>query len=212
MLLTEVSRASTSDSVATKLRICSDFAVPAPGKPDAGPRGGSVPASAGPVAEGLDELVRAHAPYVAGLAYRLLGRDSEVDDVVQDVFVALFRFHRAVREPAALRGWLATTTVRLAQRRLRARGSLMRRWLRLDSSEAGHVPALGAGSEEHLALGRIHRALSGVAPQARVAWILRYVEQEQLDEVARMIGCSLTTTKRRIEAAQLAVKQALGDG
>lgn len=199
-----------SPPVATKLRICSDSRVPASEKPDPRPLSGSGHATA-PVAEDLDELVRAHAPYVARLAYRLLGRDAEVDDVVQDVFVSLFRFRSAVRDPGALRGWLATTTVRLAQRRLRARSSALRRWLGLEEREPAEVTAAGAGAEEHLELGRIHRALTSVPPQARVAWILRYVEQEQTNDVAKLIGCSLTTTKRRIEAAQIAVKRALGN-
>lgn len=160
----------------------------------------------------IDELVREHSEYVAGLAYRLLGRDSEVDDVVQDVFVALLRFHDSVREPNALRAWLGTTTVRLAQRRLRARSFRLRSLLGLDQPEPNVLYTRGAGAEEHLALARVHRALDGVAAGARIAWVLRYVEQERMEDVARLCGCSLTTAKRRVEAAQVAVKRALGDG
>lgn len=149
---------------------------------------------------------------MAGLAYRLLGRDSEVDDVVQDVFVALLRFHGSVRDANALRGWLATTTVRLSLRRLRARKLRLKAWLGLDEIEPASVPSPGATPEEHVALTRVHRALDGVSASARVAWLLRYVEQETMEEVARLVGCSLTTAKRRVGAAQLAVRQALGDG
>ena len=161
-------------------------------------------------ADKLDELVRAHAQYVAGLAYRLLGRDAEVDDVVQDVFVALLRFHGSIRDPKALRAWLGTTTVHFSQRRLRARR--WRSWLKLDEPEPSSVATSGASAEEHLALARVHRALSGVSVTARVAWVLRYVEQERMEEVARLVGCSLTTAKRRVEAAQVAIRRALDDG
>lgn len=163
-------------------------------------------------ADSVDELVRLHSPYVAGLAYRLLGRDAEVDDVVQEVFVALLRFHASVRDPGALRGWLATTTARLCQRRMRSLASLVRRWYSSEDDEAGMALAPGASAEDHLALARVHRALASVAPSARVAWILRYVEQEQMADVARIVGCSLTTAKRRVEVAQIAVKRALRDG
>lgn len=163
-------------------------------------------------ADKVDELVRLHSPYVAGLAYRLLGRDAEVDDVVQEVFVALLRFHDSVRDPGALRGWLATTTARLCQRRMRSIVSRVRQWYSADDDEADLTLAPGASAEDHLALARVHRALAGVAPSARVAWILRYVEQERMEDVARIVGCSLTTAKRRVEAAQVAAKRALGDG
>lgn len=160
----------------------------------------------------VDELVRFHSPYVAGLAYRLLGRDSEVDDVVQEVFVALLRFHDSVRDAEALRGWLATTTTRLCQRRMRSLAWRIRRWHRADEKEAEDASAPGASAEDRLALARVHRALAGVPPTARVAWILRYVEQERMEDVARIVGCSLTTAKRRVEAAQIAAKRALGHG
>lgn len=160
--------------------------------------------------ERLDELVRLHSPYVAGLAYRLLGRDADVDDVVQEVFVALLRFHGSVRDPGALRGWLATTTARLCQRRMRSLSFRFRRWYGAEDDEVGDMRAPGASAEDHVALTRVHRALAGVSPSARVAWILRYVEQERMEDVARIIGCSLTTAKRRVETAQVAAKRALG--
>ena len=161
-------------------------------------------------ADQLDELVRLHSPYVAGLAYRLLGRDSDVDDIVQEVFVALLRFHHSVRDPDALRGWLATTTTRLSHRRMRSIAFRVRSWFSPDD-EVSDALASGASADDHLALAQVHRALARVAPSARVAWILRYVEQERMEDVARITGCSLSTAKRRVEVAQTAVKRALGD-
>ena len=158
--------------------------------------------------ERIDDLVRAHSPYVAGLAYRLLGRDADVDDIVQDVFVALLRSRTQIRELNALRGWLATTTVRRCRKRLRARA--LREFFGFDELAGMESTARGATQDEHLALRRIHRALAGVSAGARVVWLLRYVEQERLEDVARLAGCSLTTAKRRIETAQHAVKKALG--
>ena len=210
---------STAVAVATPPSVCSTPEVRAPESPSPsgqhGSSGREPTGSSGQdavVGSELDELVRAHSPYVAGLAYRLLGRDSDVDDVVQDVFVALLRFHGSVREAKALRGWLATTTVRLSVRRIRARKLRLKSWLGLDEPEPASVLSPGATAEEHVSLTRVHRALDGVSTSARVAWLLRYVEQETMEEVARLVGCSLTTAKRRVGAAQLAVRRALGDG
>src|SRR3954447_14241879 len=66
-------------------------------------------------------IFRRYSPYVAAIALRLLGRDDDVDDVVQDVFLASLRGLTALRDPAAIRGWLATVTVRTTRRRLRMR-------------------------------------------------------------------------------------------
>src|SRR3954468_6705852 len=73
----------------------------------------------------LERVFRAHARYVSFIALRVLGRDQEVDDVVQDVFLSAVRRLRYLREPAALKAWLGTAAVRVARRKLRAR------WLQL---------------------------------------------------------------------------------
>src|SRR5690349_13223704 len=46
----------------------------------------------------LDGLFRRYAPYVAAIAHRLLGRDEDVDDTIQEVFVAAVRGVHAVRD------------------------------------------------------------------------------------------------------------------
>ena len=59
----------------------------------AGPQSGPPPEPA----LDLDGLFRRYAPYVAAIAHRLLGRDEEVDDTIQEVFVAAVRGVHAVR-------------------------------------------------------------------------------------------------------------------
>src|SRR2546428_2424037 len=69
----------------------------------------------------LDALFRSYSRYVASIALRLLGRDDEIDDIVQEVFVVAMHGLRKLREPNAIRGWLATVAVRIARRKLRRR-------------------------------------------------------------------------------------------
>src|SRR5258708_7808562 len=69
----------------------------------------------------FDDVFRRFSPYVARVALRLLGNDSEVDDLVQDVFLEAHRGLSRLREAGALGGWLARICVRRATRRLRRR-------------------------------------------------------------------------------------------
>jgi RNA polymerase sigma-70 factor (ECF subfamily) len=50
-----------------------------------------------------------------------------------------------------------------------------------------------------------------VPPRDRIAWTLRYIEGQQLEEVAGICGCSLATAKRRISAAQERIERAFAD-
>src|SRR5215471_7175759 len=73
----------------------------------------------------FDAVFRRFAPYVARVGTRLLGTDGEIDDLVQEVFIEAHRGLAGVRDPRALRGWLARIAVRRATRRLRRRRLLV---------------------------------------------------------------------------------------
>jgi len=167
-------------------------------------RPGSPPIARAPV----ELLFRRYSPYVATIAMRLLGRDEEIDDVVQDVFLAAFRGLGALTDPNATKGWLATVTVRTVRRRLRARR--LRGLLRLETTRGYEdVAAPGASPEERALLARVYRVLDGVPANHRIAWTLRHVEGESLENVAEMCGCSLATAKRWITSTHAVVEKAV---
>lgn len=150
-------------------------------------------------------LFERFAPYVARIALRLIGREAEVDDLVQEVFLAAFKQRHQVREPAAFRGWLATVTVRKARRHL-----ARRRWksfVGLDT--AGYAPELrdtSVSPEQRALLARVYEVLDRIPVDHRVAWTLRHVEGERLERVAERCGCSLATAKRRIASAHARIR------
>jgi RNA polymerase sigma-70 factor (ECF subfamily) len=148
----------------------------------------------------LENVFRAYSRYVAVIALRLLGSDDEVDDVVQEVFVAAIRGLRGLREPAAVRGWLATVAVRIARRRLRRRR--LRAFVGLDAAPDYTQLAVAAGQDKALMIARAYRVLDQLPVDERIAWMLRHVEGEALESVAALCGCSLATAKRRIARAQ----------
>jgi RNA polymerase sigma-70 factor (ECF subfamily) len=175
---------------------------PAPAPPAAGAP------DAGAVDPGdLDAVFRRYAPYVARIGARLLGRADEIDDLVQDVFLDAIRGLRSLREPGAIRGWLATVAVRHARRKLRLRAV----WsmLGLDRADMEAIVDDAASPDERAQVIAVYRALDGVPADARIAWILSVVEGHALEEVAAIGGYSRATAHRRIQTAQRAVEAAL---
>src|SRR5438874_5441241 len=145
-----------------------------------------------PERDDLETLFRRYSRYVAAVALRLLGRDDEIDDVVQEVFLAALRGLGRLREPEAVRGWLATVTVRIAGRRLRRRKLRALFGLRADVE----LPARDAPPDQRALLVRVYRLLDELPVRERVAWTLRHVEGEKREAVARLCECSLATAKR----------------
>lgn len=158
-------------------------------------------------AAALDALFTRFARMVHALAFRLVGSDSEVDDIVQDAFVeALTHLHR-LEEPAAFRGWLKSIVVRTTCKRLRRRRLMTRLGLRRpEPIDLDALPISNAAPAEAAAELRLIFSLIDQLPvEERVALILHRVEGMTLPEVASQMQLSLTTVKRRIAAAEKTV-------
>jgi RNA polymerase sigma-70 factor (ECF subfamily) len=156
-------------------------------------------------------LFKRYAPYVARIGMRLLGRESDVDDLIQEVFLAAFKQREQLRDPSATKNWLATIAVRTARRQLRRRR--MRQFVGLDTGGPAlelHDPSLSP--EKRALLGRVYEILDAMGVERRLAWTMRFVEGEKLEQVAERCGCSLATAKRRIAAAQALLQAEMDDG
>lgn len=158
----------------------------------------------------LDGAFRAYARYVGYIALRILGRPDEVDDVVQDVFLDAHARIGTLRDPGALKGFLATLAVRKSVRALKRRR--MRRFFGFDEGfDYTQIADAGASPHERSLVAQVYRILDELPAEQRSAWILRHVAGEKIDRVAELCGCSLATAKRRIAAAHAVLYGELDD-
>jgi len=173
-------------------------------KPNERPRlrvveGGASRSEDEPGALDFDFVFRRYSPYVASVGLRLLGRDHELDDLVQDVFLEAHRGLGQIRDASSIKGWLARICVRRAVRRLRRRR--LRAFFSLDSLEHdARLIAPGASPEARAEVTRLYRKLELVPALDRAIWVLRYLEGEGLDDIAVLCGCSKSTVQRRLRA------------
>jgi RNA polymerase sigma-70 factor (ECF subfamily) len=154
----------------------------------------------------FEQAYARHAGYVAGLAGRILGRNDDVPDVVQEVFLIAHRRLSDVRQAGALRTWLGRITVREASRRLRWRRF---RLLLQPASIDVDLVADEAAVELRPLVALLYVALERLPARERSAWVLRNLLDEPLDQVAELCDCSLATAKRRIAAADTVLRPLL---
>jgi RNA polymerase sigma-70 factor (ECF subfamily) len=141
----------------------------------------------------------------------VLGRRDEVEDVVHDTFLAAHRGLKTLRHPSEARTWLTTVALRIARRRLRLRK--VRGWVGFDDvADDAQVADPSASAHDRALLAAVYRALDALSVEERLAWSLRYLQGERVEEVAALCGCSLATAKRRIASAQISLQEVLGDG
>jgi RNA polymerase sigma-70 factor (ECF subfamily) len=140
-----------------------------------------------------------YAGLVRGVLSRSVGPGTDVEDLLQDVFIGFFRNVRDMRDPQALKSFLVGIALRTARTALRRRR--VRRWLRL--TDTGELPEPTPDAPRpHDAVRRLYGILDGVGDRDRLAFVLRYAEGYELEEVAGAIGCSLATAKRCIARAE----------
>lgn len=150
-------------------------------------------------------LYKRHARYVAGVVYRLMGSDAELDDVVQEAFVDASGALASLQDPEkGLRPWLA----RIAVRRVHKRFAKRRRWRWLLGA-AGQVTPTSTDPRARQPVDALYEALDGLAPNLRVPWSLHHIEGETLPEVAKICDVSLATAKRRIAEAAAWIERRL---
>ncbi|HEY4395028.1 MAG TPA: RNA polymerase sigma factor [Polyangia bacterium] len=145
----------------------------------------------------FEAIYRRHVRYVAGVTYRLLGQDADVDDVLQEAFLDASAALRGLRNPAELRAWLTRIAVRRVYRRLARK----RRWRWLQAAVEVVTPN---ASDPHARqrVQDLYEALGALPVKLRVPWALHAVDGQTLPDVARLCDISLATAKRRIAEAQ----------
>jgi RNA polymerase sigma-70 factor (ECF subfamily) len=148
----------------------------------------------------MEALFQRHAPMVNGMAYRLLGRDAEVDDVVQETFVQALGNLAGLKEPQAFAAWIGSIVVRTTSKLLRRRKLLSRLGLRRSDGPIDVEAIVGRAVPPDAAaeLRAIYAAIDSLPVGVRVPLILRRVEGLSLEEVAERTGTSLATVKRKI--------------
>jgi RNA polymerase sigma-70 factor (ECF subfamily) len=150
-----------------------------------------------------EALFRRYARMVNGLAFRVLGRDADVDDLVQDSFLEAFKNLDRLENPAVFGSWLGSIVVRTASKRLRRRSLLTRLGLRRSTPiDADEVVASTAPPDVQTELSALYGCLDGMHAESRLALVLNRVEGMSLPEVAKVMELSLSTVKRRLAAAE----------
>lgn len=137
---------------------------------------------------------------VRGVLYGALGSDQGLEDLVQDVFMALIRGAKRIEDGAALRGYLASVSVRMAANEIRKRR--VRRWVGL--SPTGELPdrTVERVEPEHReVLLALHRTLERLSPRRRMAFVLRHVQGFEMQETATALEVSESTVRRELDYA-----------
>jgi RNA polymerase sigma-70 factor (ECF subfamily) len=158
--------------------------------------------------EALNELLKAIQRPLYGYVFKLVGQPALTEDILQEVFIEVYRKLRWLEEPGLLRPWI----YRIASRKVFKRMKREQQWSGQIRDEALLEAIPAAMPEPDLAFELredISHLLARVSPASRAVLILHYFHDLALVEVADVLGINIGTVKSRLAYGLSTLRRAL---
>ena len=169
-------------------------------------------------AEEFDAIVRRHQRRVHRFLLMMVRDADEADNLTQECFLRAYQNMSSFRGESSLETWLMRIAANLVRDGARNRKlGFWRRLLGLDDGDsedwAGQVPAPEASPEQLLLAREQVRAVWAVAEQLsrqqRAVFLLRFVEDMELHEIATVLGLQVGSVKTHLFRALQTVRAKL---
>jgi RNA polymerase sigma-70 factor (ECF subfamily) len=171
--------------------------------------------------ESFDEIVRLYQKRIYRVLFLLLSDRELADDLTQECFLRAYKKRAGFRGDAQPYTWLLQIALNLARDHRRSRRNafwrMATRWRRSEAMEERvHRVADGRSTPEQklLALEKLKLLRSAVGrlpDRQRVVFLLRFIEELSLDEIARAMNLKVGTVKTHLFRATGAVRRDLND-
>jgi RNA polymerase sigma-70 factor (ECF subfamily) len=168
----------------------------------------------------IDALVVRYRSQVLRLVAYSLDDPDEAASITQDCFLKVYATRNQFRGQCAVSTWLLQIAFNLMRDHVRKRKFQF--WKRartrfVDVSEvAGRLPSGESSSESQLLarerVRQVQTALANLSPRQRSVFVLRFIEEMELPEIALATGMNLATVKTHLYRALEEVRSRVGEG
>jgi len=157
----------------------------------------------------LEKIIEKYSADVAGLANRLLGWPGDVDDVVQDVFLAVYLNIKKFRRQSSLKTWLFRITINKC-RSLKYKRMLRLNFYRKIARKTNAKPAAADSRQMHSETSEsVRRAVADLPVKYRETVVLKYLQQLSTKEITTILGITENTLNVRLSWARKTLKDKL---
>jgi RNA polymerase sigma-70 factor (ECF subfamily) len=156
----------------------------------------------------LDAVFRAHAPALARVLVRIVGPGAHVEDLLQDTFAEAITAFPRFRGEASVKTWLHRIAIHVAHQHLRR--PRHRREVALEHPPEPATDTNAGLTAEALAVSsKLYVLLDELDADRRIALVLFAIEEHTVEEIAVLMGASVTATRSRIFRARRALMKAM---
>ncbi|MFN2452664.1 MAG: RNA polymerase sigma factor [Pyrinomonadaceae bacterium] len=155
----------------------------------------------------FEQLYERHNRRVYSLCLRMTGNVQEAEDLAQEVFIQLFRKIGSFRGESAFTTWLHRLTVNQVLMHFRKRNVKMEQTT--DDGETPVQVVVGTANPNQMpVVDRIalDKAIAQLPPGYRTVFTLHDIEGHEHEEISRMLGCSVGTSKSQLHKARMKLR------
>jgi RNA polymerase sigma-70 factor (ECF subfamily) len=159
-------------------------------------------------ASAFEELVREMERPLLYFAAKIVQDEATALDVLQEVWLRVFKGIRKLHDPGALRTWLYQLVRGMAIDRIRHDSSRQR----AEQGKAGQFPEWIEEEEEPFEeadAAALHAALDRLSVEHREVLVLHFLEELSVAEIAAVVDCPEGTVKSRMHHARRLLKEQL---
>ena len=170
--------------------------------------GGVTEALAGEQMSGFEDLYRKHYRRVYSICLRMTGNVAEAEDLTQEVFIQLHRKLDSFRGESQFTTWLHRLTVNQVLMHFRKRS--VRSELTTDDGEMpDSVDPDTINPEAMPSVDRIglENAIGQLPTGYRTVFVLHDVEGYEHEEIAKILGCNVGTSKSQLHKARMKLRR-----
>src|SRR4051812_8241485 len=163
----------------------------------------------------LEQLIEKHQALVAGTVARMLGSNSDVEDIAQQVFIRVWKSAHRYVPRAKFTTWLLKITRNLVfnELRRRKRHTLSPLQSEADGEEMQLKDERGQTPDESLLEAELQRAIQSAIEELpetqRMAVILRRYEELSYEEIAEVLDQSIPAVKSLLFRARTELRERL---
>jgi RNA polymerase sigma-70 factor (ECF subfamily) len=152
----------------------------------------------------FEELYRLHAGRVYNLACRLTGSVSDGEDLLQEIFVQVYRKLAGFKGESSVGTWIYRLATNQCLDYLRGREAKARKLTDPMESESRLPHAVRVERADRIDL---ERAIAALPPGYRAAFVLHDVEGFEHREVAGILGIAEGTSKSQVHKARMKIRE-----
>jgi RNA polymerase sigma-70 factor (ECF subfamily) len=155
----------------------------------------------------FEDLYRLHSTRLYNLAFRMVGNAADAEDLLQDIFLTVYRKLESFRGASALGTWLYRLGMNVCLDRLRSKAARQDQATdTLDERLSSPQVASGLGGVSRIDL---ERAIQSLPQGSRAAFLLHDVEGFDHTEVGQILGVAEGTSKSQVHKARLRIREFL---